>query len=81
MSKYKICEKCGAHLDHGEKCDCTDASMIGSEEHRSRIEAVREEIADVQIMLDRMRILYGDPVEAENGKLERLEKRLKGGGA
>lgn len=27
-----------------------------------------------------MRILYGDPVEAENGKLERLQKRLKGGG-
>ena len=56
-------------------------SMIGSEEHRSRIEAVREEIADVQIMLDQMRILYGDPVEAENGKLERPQKRLKGGGA
>ena len=50
-------------------------SMIGSEEHRNRIEAVREEIA-----LDQMRILYGDPVEAENGKLERLQKRLKGGG-
>lgn len=24
MNKYKICEKCGAHLDHGEKCDCTE---------------------------------------------------------
>ena len=20
--KYEICESCGAHLDHGEKCDC-----------------------------------------------------------
>lgn len=25
MSKpYKICPKCGAHLDHGELCDCED---------------------------------------------------------
>lgn len=20
--KYEVCENCGAHLDHGEKCDC-----------------------------------------------------------
>ena len=20
--KYQVCEHCGAHLDHGEKCDC-----------------------------------------------------------
>ncbi len=20
--KYEKCEKCGAHLDHGERCDC-----------------------------------------------------------
>lgn len=20
--KYEICQDCGAHLDHGEKCDC-----------------------------------------------------------
>ncbi len=25
MSKpYKVCPKCGAHLDHGEPCDCED---------------------------------------------------------
>ena len=22
--KYEVCEKCGAHLDHGEKCDCEE---------------------------------------------------------
>lgn len=25
MSKpYKVCPNCGAHLDHGEPCDCED---------------------------------------------------------
>ncbi len=25
MSKpYRVCPKCGAHLDHGEPCDCED---------------------------------------------------------
>lgn len=25
MSKpYRVCQKCGAHLDHGEPCDCED---------------------------------------------------------
>lgn len=22
--KYRICPKCGAHLDYGEKCDCEE---------------------------------------------------------
>lgn len=22
--KYRVCPKCGAHLDHGEPCDCED---------------------------------------------------------
>lgn len=30
--KYRICPKCGAHLDHGEHCDC--------EEHKEQ-EAVK----------------------------------------
>ncbi len=21
---YRVCPKCGAHLDHGEPCDCED---------------------------------------------------------
>ena len=25
MSKYATCPRCGAHLDHGEKCDCERA--------------------------------------------------------
>lgn len=23
--RYKICPECGAHLDHGERCDCCNA--------------------------------------------------------
>ena len=40
-------------------------------------ENIREEIADVQIMLDQMRMIYGDTTEQENFKLERLRKRLE----
>ncbi len=29
MSKpYRICHKCGAHLDHGEPCDCEDRTAL-----------------------------------------------------
>ena len=27
MSYYYICPKCGANLDPGEKCDCTDKEL------------------------------------------------------
>lgn len=39
---------------------------------------VREEIADVQIMLDQMRLIFGGTEDHEAYKLERLEKRLEG---
>lgn len=42
-----------------------------------RINQIREEIADVQIMLDQMRLIYGDTADQENFKVERLEKRLE----
>ena len=41
---------------------------------------VREEIADVQIMLDQMRILFGPTEEIEQAKLLRLRERLDGEG-
>lgn len=22
--KYEVCRNCGAHLDHGERCDCME---------------------------------------------------------
>ena len=44
-------------------------------------DSVVEEIADVQIMLEQMRLLFGDKAVDEQitAKLGRLEKRLKGG--
>ena len=44
-------------------------------------DSVVEEIADVQIMLEQMRIVFGDKSDDEQitAKLGRLEKRLKGG--
>lgn len=38
---------------------------------------ILEEMADVQIMLDQMRMIFGDTSEQEKVKLERLERRLK----
>ena len=29
MSKpYRVCQKCGAHLDAGERCDCEDRTEL-----------------------------------------------------
>ncbi len=41
------------------------------------VAAVREEMADVQIMLDQMALVFGDFNEEEIAKLERLEERLE----
>ena len=37
---------------------------------------IREEIADVQIMLDQMKLIYGDVADVEAKKLTRLAERL-----
>ena len=31
MAKYRTCQWCGAHLDHGERCDCTDRAAAERE--------------------------------------------------
>lgn len=38
--------------------------------------AILEETADVQIMIDQMRMIYGDTSEQEEFKVNRLEKRM-----
>lgn len=40
------------------------------------VENIREEMADVQIMLDQMKIMFGSSGFQEREKLDRLEKRL-----
>lgn len=37
---------------------------------------IREEMADVQIVLDQMKLIYGDPESIEAAKLDRLAERL-----
>ena len=41
------------------------------------IGAIREEMADVSIVLDQMELLYGDYSEYRKAKLERLAKRIR----
>lgn len=37
---------------------------------------ILEEIADVEIMLDQMKIIYGEPICERKKKIERLKERL-----
>lgn len=39
--------------------------------------SIREEMADVQIMLDQMKVMFGDPVSQERKKIDRLRRRLE----
>lgn len=39
---------------------------------------ILEEIADVEIMLDQMKIIYGEPICERKHKIDRLKERLDG---
>lgn len=41
------------------------------------IENVLEEMADVQIMLDQLYMIFGEPIIMRNRKIDRLKKRLE----
>lgn len=41
------------------------------------VESIREEMADVQIMQDQMKVMFGDPVSQERKKIDRLRRRLE----
>lgn len=41
------------------------------------LDNIVEEIADVQIMLDQMRLIFGDTADQENYKLNRLWARME----
>lgn len=54
------------------------AELHGTAEHFELEDNVREKLADVQIMLDQMKLLFGECAQHEAEKLERLRGRLQG---
>lgn len=58
------------------KALCKVKRAHGGPETMATISNVIEEIADVQIMLDQLRIIFGGSADAEEVKLERLSGRL-----
>ena len=53
------------------------AGWTFNKEYIEHQKAIIEEIADVQIMLDQMRIIYGNTAKVEDAKLDRLCIRLE----
>jgi len=59
------------------KALCKVKRVSCAAEAKAALENAVEEMADVQIMLDQLRIIFGrSTAEAEEHKLERLKKRL-----
>ena len=58
------------------KCERVAPSPFHGEEWDKARDHVLKEIADVQIMLNQMQLLYGDCTEWKIKKLERLAERL-----
>jgi len=52
------------------------AAPVPVSDLENAIANIREEMADVQIMLDQMKLIYGDPESIESKKLDRLAERL-----
>lgn len=46
---------------------------------KGKVEALHEEMADVSIMLNQLELIFGDPIEEEIAKLERLERLVQDG--
>jgi len=72
MMLEEMSELTKAILKHRRLDEISQKGADGS----ARRANIREEIADVAIMLDQMRIIYGDTSENELYKLERLAERL-----
>lgn len=39
MAKYRTCPLCGAHLDHGERCDCQEEKAKAEERYMRLVKA------------------------------------------
>ena len=54
MAPYKTCDKCGAALDPGERCDCERETEEQSVAYKAREAAIREAVeAEVTITLEK----------------------------
>lgn len=61
--------------------ECSELIQAISHKHRGREHNIAEEIADVEIMLDQLRIIndcFYEVANIKKIKLERLEERLRG---
>ena len=59
------------------KAICKYYRVINNKTANEAFENIREEMADVQIMLDQMKIMFGNVSDHEWEKLNRLERRLQ----
>lgn len=50
MAQYRTCLDCGAHLDHGERCDCMDRAR--EERETARTTPRRREYGPAIIRVD-----------------------------
>ena len=41
--KYRICERCGMHLDFGEKCECSRSSEKETDDEKEKLAEVGKE--------------------------------------
>jgi NTP pyrophosphatase (non-canonical NTP hydrolase) len=84
----KICLRAIDHfgVDHQKEKAVEELLELGTEimhdlDGRARMDAIREELADVIIMAEQLRIIYGGRYVDEwiDRKLVRLEKKIGGG--
>jgi hypothetical protein len=59
------------------KAICKLSRVKSGEEFTSAVNDIREEMADVQIMLDQMKMIYGEPSDYIRQKIARLHSRLE----
>jgi len=85
----KICLRAIDHfgVNHQKEKAVEELLELGTEimhdlDGRARMDAIREELADVIIMAEQLRIIYGGRAVDEwiENKLERLERRIAGEG-
>ena len=68
MGQYKVCPKCGAHLDHGETCNCKGAT--GFNRASKQIRKPIDESADFRRKQEARLLDYRPRLRPENMRHE-----------